>query len=184
MDRLYFATGNKDKVAEATAILDFPIEIFPVELDEVQDLNLENIARKKVKAAYALVKSPVFVDDVSMEIDIWKNFPGPFIKYLREAGGNDLLLYMLRNEENRKAKVIATIAYHDGVDVNCFTAVETGIITLQPRGENSWGFDPIFQPDGSDLTFAEMTTGEKNSRSHRRHALDQFKEFLNSQTTG
>ncbi len=181
MNKIYFATGNKDKVQEAQAILDIPIEIFSVELDEVQDLSLETIAKKKVISAYEKVKAPVFVDDVSMEIDVWKNFPGPFIKYLREAGGNELLLYMLRNETNRRAKVIATIGYHDGKEARTFTAVEPGIITLQPRGENSWGFDPIFQPDGSDLTFAEMTTGEKNSRSHRRHALDIFRKHLDSQ---
>lgn len=179
MNKLFFATGNKDKVAEAQAILDVPIEILNVELDEVQDLNLETIAKKKATVAYELVKSPVFVDDVSMEIEVWKNFPGPFIKYLREAGGNDLLLYMMRNEEERRAKVIATIGYHDGKNVHAFTAVEPGVITKMPRGENSWGFDPIFQPDGSNLTFAEMTTEEKNNRSHRRHALEKLSEFLN-----
>ncbi len=183
MNKLYFATGNKDKVLEAQAILDIPIEIYGVELDEVQDLSLETIARKKVEAAHLLTQAPVFVDDVSMEIDVWKNFPGPFIKYLREAGGNDLLLYMMRNEENRRAKVVATIGYHDGQKVHTFTAVETGMITTSPRGDNSWGFDPIFQPDGSEQTFAEMTTDMKNSRSHRRHALDHFKKFLDSQKT-
>jgi non-canonical purine NTP pyrophosphatase (RdgB/HAM1 family) len=180
MKKIYFATGNKGKANEAEQILGVDIEIAPLELDEIQSMNLEDIVGHKVKQAYEKLKAPVFVDDVSLEVDIWKGFPGPFIKYLQQIS-NDLILYMMRNETNRKVKLIATIAYHDGEKIHYFSGHIPCTISTESRGDQGWGFDPIMIPDGQNLTFSQMTDEAKNSLSHRRIALDTFKKFLDSQ---
>lgn len=177
---LYFATSNKGKAKEAEQILQFPIEIKELELDEIQELDLGKIVDHKVRQAYDIVKEPVFVDDVALYVDVWKSFPGPFVKHLREVGGNDLLLYMMRNETNRKVTAIATIGFHDGEYVRIFSGSVVGEITKEPMGNNSWGWDPIFKPVDSDMTFAEMSEEMKNKMSHRFKALEKFKEYLRS----
>lgn len=180
MDKIYFATGNKGKVEEARFILNHPVEILDVELDEIQSMNLEEIVEHKARQAYEKIKKPVFVDDVSLEFDIWKGFPGPFIKYLQHIG-NDLILYMMRNESNRKVKLIATIGYFDGNIMHFFTGFIWGTIAVESRGERGWGFDPLFIPDGQEMTFAQMSDKVKNEVSHRRIALDKFKKFLDGE---
>ncbi len=180
MKKIHFATGNKGKAQEAEQILGVDVEIAPLELDEIQSMNLEDIVGHKVGQAYEKLKSPVFVDDVSLEVEIWKGFPGPFVKYLQQIS-NDMILYMMRNEKNRRVKLIATIAYHDGKKIHYFSGHVFCTVALEARGDGGWGFDPILIPEGQNLTFAEVTDEVKNSLSHRRNALDAFKQFLDSQ---
>ncbi len=179
-NKLYFVTSNKDKVAEAQAILPIPLEIALIEVDEVQSLDLTTVVRKKTEKAFDVLHKPLFVDDVGFYIEAWKGFPGPFIKYLREAGGNDLLLYMLKHEKNRSVVAKAAIGYHDGKTIEIFMGEIKGVITMNSRGSDGWGFDPLFQPEDSTQTFAEMGSIEKNTRSHRRRALEKFKAFLDN----
>lgn len=179
MNKIYFATGNKGKAEEAQEILGIKVEIADVEMDEIQSMDLNKIVEHKVKQAYSQVKSPVFVDDVSIEFDVWKGFPGPFIKYLQNLG-NETILYMMRNETNRNLNMIATIAYYDGKIVNFFSGNIKGVVSNEKRGERGWGFDQIVIPEGHTLTFAEMSLKEKNMHSHRRMAMDKLKKFLDS----
>lgn len=179
MKKLYFATGNKGKAREAEYILGRNIEIKDIELDEIQSLNLKKIVTHKLNQAYSVLKKPVIVDDVALEIDAWDGFPGPFVKYMHD---NDTIrfLYMVRHETNRKATLIATVGYHDGKKAHCFTGRLKVTIPKKPRGDNGWGLDPILIPEGKDLTFAEMTEDEKNACSHRKKALIMLKRFLDS----
>lgn len=182
VNKLYFATGNKNKVKEAQAILDFPIQIADIELDEIQSLDTEKIVRKKVSDAFAILQKPVFVDDVSLSIDAWDGFPGPFIKYMTAGGANiDMLLRMLQIETNRSALLYAVIGYHDGKNIHVFNAQKKSTITTEKRGSNGWGFDPIIIPEGFEKTFAEMDEKTKNAVSHRRLALEKFKTFLQAE---
>lgn len=174
---LVFVTGNKGKAEEAQAILGFPIEVVSLELDEIQSLDLQEIVTHKVNQAYKEVKKPVFVDDVGLEVVEWNGFPGPFIKFLLKAGGNDLLLKMVATLENKTVIAKACIGYHDGTNVHTFVGEVNGQI-VKPQGEGGWGWDPIFLPEHSKLTYGMMDPEEKNKISHRRTALEKFKEFL------
>ncbi len=176
--KLHFITSNEGKMKEAQAILGFPISISKLDLDEIQELDLEKIVVHKVKQAFEAVKEPVFVDDVGLFVSAWNGFPGPFIKYLREAGGNELLLRMMTHEDDRSVVAKAAIGYHDGREIHTFIGEVNGEIVRKPRGTNSWGWDPIFQPKGHDQTFSEMTEEMKNNTSHRRAALEKFKQHL------
>jgi len=176
----YFVTSNKGKVAEAQDILGIPIQIAEIELDEIQSMDLHAIVEKKVKAAYEQIKKPVFVDDVGLYVDSWNGFPGPFVKFMRLSGQteNDLLLRMLSNESNRKVTAKAVVGFYDGENIHMFEGEVSGVLTTEERGNDGWGFDPIFEPEGRGMTFAELGTEEKNKISHRRRALEKFKEYL------
>lgn len=177
---LYFVTGNKGKVSEAEKILGFPVQIADIDLPEIQSLDLSEIVNQKVKAAYDQVKNPVFVDDVGFFVDAWNGFPGPFIKFLHKAGGNPLLLHMMRGEDNRLVTAKGIVGYFDGKNYEIFEGEVKGQLSYEERGKDGWGFDFVFQPLGSDLTFAEMGEQKKNEISHRAIAMTKFKEFLST----
>ena len=181
MGKLYFATGNSGKADEAAKILDVPIEIVKLELEEIQSLDVKKVAEHKARQAFEKLGKPVFVDDVSFEVMAWNGFPGPFIKFISVAGGEELLLKMLKGEDDRRVKVTATIAYHDGKEIHIVEGSFMGTI-VERRGKGGWGFDPFVIPEGQTKTFGEMDEELKNSVSHRYHALMNFKKLLNSQT--
>jgi len=177
---LYFVTGNKGKMVEAERILGLPIQIADVELTEIQSLDLGEVVKDKVSKAYERVQKPVFVDDVGLFVDTWNGFPGPFIKFMRLSGSyeNELLLKMLKNEENRAVVVKAVVGFCDGSKIQTFEGEVKGVLATQERGSDGWGFDPIFIPNGYDQTYAEMGEEKKNRISHRAIAMSKFKDFL------
>ena len=181
MNTLFLVSGNPEKVKEAQAILQIPIELADIDLDEVQTLDLEEVARKKVEEAYQIVKKPVFVEDVSLKIDALGGFPGPLVKFFLKALGNEKLLKILKEEKDRGITVQSATGYHDGRDVHVFLGEFRGTISKELRGNDGWGFDFFIIPDGYDKTLAELGFEEKNKISHRKRSLDKFRQFLDSQ---
>ncbi len=179
--KLLIATGNKGKMEEAREILRIPLEVKDVDLEEVQSMDLEHVAKRKAEVAFDLLKKPLIVDDVGVFIEAWNGFPGPFAKYLFESLGYDGILRLLEKEDNRNVIVRSAVGYHDGKNVHVFVGEAKGKLTRQKRGERGWGFDPIIIPEGFDQTFAEMGPEGKNKISHRRKALDKLREYLDSQ---
>lgn len=180
MNKLIFVTGNKGKMHDAQAILQIPLEIADIEIDEIQDLEIEKIVIKKAQAAFEIIKKPLIVDDAGLYVAAWNGFPGPFVKYIHVAGNktNDLLLQMLRNESNRKAFFRVCIGYHDGKTIHTFSDNLHGTIPTEIRGNKGWGFDSVFIPDGQPLTLGEMEPDQKNAISNRKMALEKFRSFL------
>lgn len=181
MKKITFVTGNKAKAREVERILNIPLEILQIELDEIQELDLEKIALHKLNQAFEAVKVPVIIDDVSVEIDAWNGFPGPLIKWLLKSGeGGDAstLLKMLKGEKNRKAIARLAIGFHDGEKPHLFYGEVKGTIGEEIRGENGFGWDPVFIPLGQTKTFAEMPKEEKDKISHRGRALKKLSDFL------
>lgn len=181
MKKLIIATGNKGKVGEIEDILKIPLEILELKLDEVQSMDLEYVARKKVEEAYKQVKNPVITDDVAVYIEAWNNFPGPFVKYVYSVIGIPKLLEILKNEKNRNVIVKCAVSYHDGEKVQVFIGEVKGKISNKQLGSNGWGFDPVIIPNGYSKTFAQMTSSQKNKISHRGMAFASLKKFLDSQ---
>lgn len=181
MKEIFFATGNKDKIIEAQAILDIPIKIATIEVDEVQSMDLEYIARRKTEEAYRILQNPVITDDVGVFIEAWNGFPGPFAKFILDELGNDKILEMLAREANRNVIVRSAIGYHDGKNVRVFIGEVRGTLALEQKGTDGWGFDPIIIPNGENQTFAEMGHDKKNQLSHRKKALDKLRIFLDGQ---
>ncbi len=178
--KIVFATGNKAKVKETQEILKFDIEISSIELDEIQEINLEKVAMHKLNQAFEIVKKPVIIDDVSFSVNAWNGFPGPLIKWILQAGnGPSLLLKMLEGEKNREAVASLAIGFHDGKKPRLFFGEAKGKIAKEIRGDNGFGWDRVFIPDGYDETYAEMDPKLKNSISHRSIALNKLSDFLN-----
>lgn len=180
MNKIIFVTGNKSKASEVQRILDIPLEIREVDLDEIQEIDLEKVALYKLNQAFEIVKEPVMVDDVSVEIEVWNGFPGPLVKWMLKAGEGEasVLLKMLRGEKNRKATARLAVGFHDGEKPHIFIGEAHGKIATEIRGKNGFGWDPVFIPDGYNQTFAEMDPKFKDIISHRGQALAKFKDFL------
>ncbi len=181
MEKIYFVSSNSEKVKEAQAILGVPIEIADIEIDEVQSMSLKTVARKKVESAFKIVGEPVIVDDVSFEIEAFNRFPGPLVKFFFNSLGNNGVLKLMEKEDNRRVIVQSAIGYHDGKKAHVFVGTIKGTLSLEERGTDGWGFDPIVIPDGHTKTIAELGVDHKNKNSHRAASLEMLKKYLRSQ---
>lgn len=179
LSKITLVSGNKNKAQEVERILQIPIKTLNLDIDEIQTMDQEKLTLHKLNEAFKVVKSPVLVDDVSFEVEVWNGFPGPFIKFLLESKNDpSLMLKMLGDEKNRKAIGRLAIGFHDGKTPRVFYGEVHGNITKEARGDNGFGWDRVFIPEGKKQTFAEMEPELKDSVSHRRKALDKFKDFL------
>jgi XTP/dITP diphosphohydrolase len=158
-------------------ILGLKLEVHPMHLTEIQDLNLDNIVKHKVMEAFAEVKKPVIVEDVGLFLDAWNGFPGPFIKFIEEIVGYEKMLKMLENKENRAVTARVAVAYHDGKSVHIFHGEMKGTVArnLSDRG---WGFIPILIVDEKGTRYSDLTTKEQHALSHRGKAFRKLKAFL------
>jgi XTP/dITP diphosphohydrolase len=180
VSNLYIVTGNKGKLEEAESILGIKLQNKVLEIEEIQSSDIEHIVYKKAEAAFKILQKPLIVDDSGVYFDAWNGFPGPLVKFIDKAGGVDLILKMLKKEKNRNIILKSAIGFHDGNNIYTFSGEIPAKIALEPKGTNGWSWDTIFMPIPFEKTMAEMTSEEKNSLSHRRKALEKFKEFLNT----
>jgi inosine triphosphate pyrophosphatase len=176
--KLTFITGNENKVRELNQILGTELKSVKLDLPEIQSLDMSEIIELKVREAYKVLNSPVLVDDVSLRFTQYGKLPGPFIKWFIKDPGIEKICRMLDAFEDRSATAECYYGYFDGNEVRIFIGLLDGTISKHPRGESGFGFDPIFIPENSDKSFAEMTAEEKNSNSHRSRAAAKLKEFL------
>ncbi|XP_055375718.1 inosine triphosphate pyrophosphatase [Condylostylus longicornis] len=182
---LTFVTGNAKKLQELIAILgpDFPrkLESRKIDLPELQG-EIDEICKKKCKEAVQKVKGPVLVEDTCLCFNSLKGLPGPYIKWFLERLGPEGLFKMLEGWDDKSAQAVCTIAYceSENDDVILFQGRTNGEI-VYPRGPRDFGWDPCFQPEGYEQTYAEMSKEEKNKISHRFRALDKLKEHFESE---
>lgn len=171
---LTFITSNPYKVAEVERILRRPIMTESLCLPEIQEAEVEPVARQKALAAYARLGRAVLVEDTGLALAGWNGLPGALIKWFLAALGPDGICRALAAEANRAATATTVCAYHDGAGLRLFTAQVEGIIPRAPRGSGGFGWDSIFQPAGGARTFAEMEPEEKDTYSMRRLALEKL----------
>lgn len=175
---ILFITGNNKKVEEVRAITGLNVSAKKLDILEIQSLDVEEVAKAKALAAFRAVGRPVIVDDTGMSIDALGGLPGALVAWFLDSLQPTGILRLMANEKNRKASVSTCIAYADETGVSTFTGTIQGTIAILPRGENGFGYDPIFIPDGCDKTYSEMTTEEKNEISMRKIALLKLKKFI------
>jgi len=121
----------------------------------------------------------VLVEDTCLCFNALKGLPGPYIKWFLEKLGHEGLNKLLYGFEDKSAFALCTfsLSWGPGHDPIVFSGKTDGKI-VEARGPKDFGWDPIFQPDGYDQTFAEMSKETKNSISHRRRALNKVREYL------
>nr|QZA75339.1 polyprotein [Cassava brown streak virus] len=177
-----FVTGNAQKLKEVKQIFGptIPIVSRKIDLPESQG-TVEEIIKEKARVAAELVGGPVLVEDTSLCFDALNGLPGPYIKWFLEGIGLEGLYKLVEPYQNRMASALCVFAFVNkvGDDPIIFKGVLRGEIVM-PRGPNSFGWDPIFQPLDWKRTFAEMMTEEKNMISHRFRALSLVRDFLKS----
>ncbi len=184
---VFFATGNIHKFNEACAILGsqgIAVGMLKLKGDEIQSDSLRDIAENSVIKAYEQSRLPIFVEDAGLFIDALGGFPGPYAAYVYKTIHNSGVLKLMEGVKDRTAKFQSVIAFCDenhACEPLCFHGEVKGEITLAERveqGKSGFGFDPIFQPQGSEKTFAEMTITAKNGFSHRAMAIRRFAEWF------
>ena len=189
-----FVTGNEGKVREAREYLDEPVEQVDYDYTEIQADDLRDVAAHGAREAFRALggEDPVLVGDAGLFIEAFDGFPGPYSAFVEDTVGVERVWRMTEPEDDRRASFRTVLAYaeageetgtatgaddpgSDGVRVERFAGRVDGQI-VAPRGEGGFGFDPIFEHDGT--TLAEMGTAEKNAISHRGRALERFATWL------
>jgi non-canonical purine NTP pyrophosphatase (RdgB/HAM1 family) len=159
---IIFVTGNQNKADYLAKLLGRPMQHQKVDLDELQSMDLQEIVEHKVRQAFEKVGRPVLVEDISLGFQALNNLPGPFIKFfIQPADGLEKLCRILDNFDDRHATAECMFGYYDGKKLECMTGRLEGVIADQPRGDNGFGWDKIFCPDGYDgRTRAELNDEE------------------------
>jgi non-canonical purine NTP pyrophosphatase (RdgB/HAM1 family) len=173
---LYFVTGNRRKFAEVQSILS-DVEQLDMDLPEIQDLDAKKVIQAKLAVARSYRAIELLVEDTSLSFRCLNGLPGPLIKWFLQALGDNGLYHVvhLLGDDRAEARTVIGYAASTG-EVHFFEATLPGCI-VAPRGENGFGWDRVFKPEGAEKTFAEMSDAEKNACSMRRAALDQFRRF-------
>ena len=192
MKQIVFATNNKNKLREMREIMDGLYEVLSLEDIGCHEEIVEDAdtieGNAKIKADFVTNKFHVdcFADDTGLEVEALGGAPGVYSA--RYAGEHcsyqdnvDKMLAAMKGQSNRKAAFRTIIALNLGGESYCFEGRCDGHITETQRGVEGFGYDPIFQPDGYDQTFAELGHKVKNAISHRGRATQKLLEFLRNQ---
>ncbi|KAF7373488.1 Inosine triphosphate pyrophosphatase [Mycena sanguinolenta] len=186
ISNLIFVTGNANKLKEVKAILSSggnPIEIESRALDipEIQGTTQE-VAIAKCRRAAELLGCPCITEDTALCFEALKGLPGPYIKYFLAELGHEGLNALLAGFPTKAAWALCTFAYSagPGADPILFEGRTDGSI-VPARGPGIFGWDAVFEPTGTGLTYAEMPSDQKNKLSHRYKALEKLREFLHFQ---
>ena len=172
---LFFVSSNNHKYQEAKIILDslgINLGFLKSNLEEIQSNSLDTIAIAKARDAFSKFKKPLIIEDDGLFIDSIDGFPGPYSSYVFKTIGNKGILNLLKT--NRKAKFVSIITYCDKMNLQSFEGKLNGKISKIQKGAG-WGYDPIFIPNNSKKTFAEINN--KNKLSHRYKALKKFSNW-------
>ncbi len=186
---LILASNNKHKVEELKQLLAEYFEVksmaeigFHDEIIEDADTFAGN-ALLKAKALYEKFNCDCIADDSGLQVAALNNEPGVYsARYAGEPKDDnkntDKLLVNLTGVANREARFVTSIAYITNGLPYLFEGEVKGSISILPKGSNGFGYDPVFVPIGYETTFAEMTSEQKNSLSHRFNAIQKFLAFL------
>lgn len=182
MKKITFITGNKNKFKEASEILvGFEIENREIDLPEIQEIDARKIIEAKLKEVHRLHSGSYFVEDTSLYIGSLKGLPGPLIKWFMASIGLEGIAELAGKYPDQTAYACSMIGYIDESGAMHFFEGRVGGKIVSPRGDSTFGWDPIFLPQGSTETFAEMSVSDKNKISHRKLALTTLADFLHEQ---
>lgn len=188
---LVFASNNQHKVDEVQAMIGNIITLKSLNdircLDEIPETGntFAQNAGQKSRYVYSQFHMDCFADDSGLEIDALGGDPG--VNSAHYSGSRDfednmsLVLERLAGKTDRRARFKTVISLIKGGKEHLFEGSIEGLISQQRSGSKGFGYDPIFVPEGYDISFAEMSADEKNKISHRAKAMDKLIRFLNSE---
>ncbi|MFQ5448227.1 MAG: RdgB/HAM1 family non-canonical purine NTP pyrophosphatase [Saprospiraceae bacterium] len=187
--KIVFGTGNQHKLDEVLQLLDGRVEVVSLsdigytgDLPETSD-SISGNALQKARHLHQICQMDCFAEDTGLEIDALGGEPG--VRSARYAGpardsesNMALVLKKLGNSTDRRARFRTVIALIIDGREHLFEGIAPGTIRHAQSGSGGFGYDPIFQPDGYEKTFAEMAAATKNAISHRGQAVRQLIDFL------
>jgi XTP/dITP diphosphohydrolase len=185
LSQLLIATTNPGKLAEFRELLQNRVEeivsSIQVNAPEVEEdeATLQGNALKKAQTLFEFTGIPSLADDTGLEVDALNGRPGVWsARYAgpdADANANMAkLIHELKGKTDRSAQFRTAVAYYDGNGARLFEGICRGAILEAPRGDQGFGYDPLFLPDGESGTFAELASEVKNRISHRGRALQSF----------
>ena len=176
--KLHFATSNSNKLLELSTLLEHELISVPLDLEEIQTTDLNELLKFKLNQAYEELHAPVIVEDTSLYFDAWNELPGPLIKWFLAGMGLEGIVQSLSSFDDNSSQAVCCLAFtDDGETMHFFEGKLKGLI-VEPRGSRNFGWDAIFQATGHQQTFGEMSPEEKNRISPRGIAAAEFKKFL------
>lgn len=187
--KLVFATNNKNKIKEIKPLLHNSIELLSLDdikcTEEIPETSntIEGNALQKAKYIFDNYGYNCFSDDTGLEIEALNGAPGVYsARYADEqksAKDNmEKVLSELKDKTSRKAQFKTVIALIIDGKEKTFEGIVKGEITKEKSGLEGFGYDPIFKPDGFNITFSEMSLEEKNKISHRGKAVKQLANYI------
>jgi XTP/dITP diphosphohydrolase len=191
INELIFATNNQNKVEEIKAICPESLNIITlkeaginIDIEEPYDTFEEN-AKEKCRVIYEMTGKNCFAEDSGLLIDSLNGAPGVYsARYAGTHGDHHANIVKVLQEmegiTNRAAHFKTVISLYQNGTYFLFEGICNGIITNQLFGSNGFGYDPIFIPNGFDLTFAQIDKALKNNISHRKLAFDKLSLFLSN----
>ena len=189
--KVLFASKNQGKVREVKKILgEAGIEVSSLAgIEDVPDVVedretfLDN-SKKKAKEIYDKFRIPVIADDSGLSVDQLNGRPGVYsARYAGEDAtdkdnNEKLISELTKLPSPHPARFISVAVYYNGNDYLSALGELKGEIILEPRGQNGFGYDPLFIPEGYNKTLAELTLEDKNRISHRAKAFSKLKEMI------
>ena len=191
--KLVFATNNRHKLEEVIAKIKGSIEMLTLEdigcTEDIEETGTTFHDNASIKSRFVYEKYGLncFGDDSGLEVEALSGEPGVYsARYAGEHGNHsaniDKVLEKLGDNINRRARFVSVISLMWNGEEHFFEGEVTGDLRHERTGSGGFGYDPIFQPDGFGITFAEMSLDEKNKLSHRAKAVEKLIAFLDENT--
>lgn len=175
-----FLTGNTGKIKEIQAIIP-AIKSMDLDLPEIQSLDAREVVTDKLRRAYYHHNGEFIVEDTSLYINSLKGLPGPLVKWFLKTVGCAGIATMAEAFGDGSAIAKTIIGYSNNKDdIHFFEGTISGTI-VAPRGNEGFGWDPIFIPNGHSETFAEMSSSAKRKISMRQQAAIKLRTYLELQ---
>jgi len=179
MTHIAFVTGNQSKADYFAKYFSHPVDHVKLDLDEIQSLDLKEIVEHKVRQAYKEIKKPVIVEDVALEFEALGGLPGPFIKFFVENVPLNTMCAIL-DGQTRKATARCVFGYFDGNDLELFEGSLDGEIAKEPAGNNGYGWDKLFIPQGYNITRASLNKEDDQKTYMQIKPFEELKQYLES----
>ncbi len=171
-------TGNRNKAIEAERILGCRLDCEPLDLPEIQSLDILEVLRAKGEEAWRRLERPIVVEETGLELAAFGGFPGPLVKWMLEAVGSAGIARAAHAMGDPRATADCALIYLDGESELVGRGETCGELVLEPQGARGFGWDPIFVPEGRQQTYAELGSEVKDRLGHRGRAWRDLRRKL------
>lgn len=184
VNSVVFITGNQNKADYLATWLGTPVVHRKIALNELQSLDLRAVVEHKARAAYAIIRSPILVEDTALTFNTMGQLPGTFIKWFLEQMSMESICRLVDSDPKRAAHAASSFAYFDGKHLEIMEGSLDGTVPKSPRGSAHFGWNPIFIPHGATQTLGEMNESTFIRYYQHIKPYERLRQFLDSRASG